>query len=220
MARWASPETSASKTRLGDDGLRQLHHLSVGVDDLARPPAVDVALGVLGHDRAIAGHALAVERGLDQPPLAQPRVALGEQEPIAEERPQQAHAGALDEVPVAGHEQLLDGVRVVDEQDAERAHLRLDEVAVLARAFLVEAELVAAEVARGSAEVPAPGAGKGHRPIVPGHRLLHRGPSIRFRRSAHSPGEVMAMERLDLDSWHAWIYWDNATILRQLGALP
>jgi hypothetical protein len=30
----------------------------------------------------------------------------------------------------------------------------------------------------------------------------------------------MAMERLDLDSWHACIYWDNAAILGQLGALP
>ncbi len=47
---------------------------------------------------------------------------------------EQAHAGALDEVAVPGHEQLLDGVRVEDQEDAVRPHPRLDEVAVLPRA--------------------------------------------------------------------------------------
>src|SRR5438876_1042948 len=45
---------------------------------------------------------------------------------------------------------------MVDEQDAERPHARLDEVAVLPRARFVEAELVAAEMRAASGEEAGP----------------------------------------------------------------
>ena len=48
--------------------------------------------------------------------------------------------------PALRDEQLLDGIRVVDQQDPIGAHPRLHEVAVLPRAGLVEAELIAPEI--------------------------------------------------------------------------
>src|SRR5436309_5224002 len=97
-----------------------------------------------------------MEGGLHEPPLAQPRVALRQQQPLAEQRTQQPHARTLDEIPVARDEQLLDGVRVVDQENSEGPHPRLDEIAVLARARFVEAELVAAEVGAASEEESGP----------------------------------------------------------------
>ena len=62
-----------------------------------------------------------MKRGLHEPALAQPGVALGEQQPVAEHRAEQAHAGALDEVAIPGHQQLFDGVGMEDHEDADRA---------------------------------------------------------------------------------------------------
>jgi len=114
-----------------------------------------MALGERGHHVAVAGHTLAVERGLDQPALAQPRIALGEQQTVAEQGTEQLHAGTFDEVPAPGHEQFLDGVRVVDQQDAVGNHPCLDDVAVLPSAGLVEAELIAPERGHAPEEVAA-----------------------------------------------------------------
>src|SRR5439155_4966991 len=108
-----------------------------------------------GHHVAVAGHTLAVERGLDQPALAQPRIALGEQQAIAKQGTEQLYAGALDEVPASSHEQFLDGVRVVDQQDAVWTHPRLDDVAVLSRTRRVEGELIASERGYAGEEVAA-----------------------------------------------------------------
>jgi hypothetical protein len=52
--------------------------------------------------------------------MAEPRVTLGEEQSVAEQGTGQLHAGTLDEVPAPGHVKLLDGVRVVDQQDATR----------------------------------------------------------------------------------------------------
>ena len=134
------------------------------------------------HDLAVPGDALAVKRRLQQPPLAQPRLALGEEEALAQQWAQQPHAAALDEVAAPGHEQLLDRVRMVDEQDAIGAEPGLNDVAVLPRARLVEAELVAPDRRRAAAEITtlragergchpaatlASASGVGHRPAFP-----------------------------------------------------
>jgi len=111
-----------------------------------------VTLGEGGHDIAISGEALAVEGGLNQPALAQPGVALGEEEAVTDQGAQPAQAEALGEVPVPRHEELFDGVRVVDQEHADGTQPRLDEVAVFPRARLVEAELIALEVGRASEE--------------------------------------------------------------------
>jgi len=101
-----------------------------------------------------------VERGLDEPPLAQPDAALGQQEPVAERPREQTDAGALDEVAAPRDQDLLDGVRVVDEQPAIRPEAQRHDVAVVTRARRVEAELIARQVyacapqADGSVVVP------------------------------------------------------------------
>ena len=71
-----SPPNLGVEERLGDDGLGERHHLGVDVADLAVRPAAEPARGVGGHHLAVGGDALAVERGLHEPALAQPRVAL------------------------------------------------------------------------------------------------------------------------------------------------
>jgi hypothetical protein len=53
---------------------------------------------------AVAAWALAVEGGLDKPPLAQPDVAFREPEPVAEQWPEQLDAGSLDEVAAPRHQ--------------------------------------------------------------------------------------------------------------------
>ena len=97
-----------------------------------------------------------MEGRLHEAALAQPRLALRQQQAVAEQRTQQPHARTLDEIAIARDKQLLDRVRMVDEQDAERPHARLDDVAVLPRARFVEAELVAAEMRAASGEEAGP----------------------------------------------------------------
>ena len=93
-----------------------------------------------------------MERGLDEPALAQPDAALGQKEPVAEHPREQADAGALDEVPAPRDQDLLDGVRVVDEQPAIRPEAQRHDVAVFTRARRVEAELIAGQVGTASEE--------------------------------------------------------------------
>jgi hypothetical protein len=87
-----------------------------------------------------------VERGLEEPPLAQPDPGLGEQKPVAEQPREQTDAGTLDEVPVPRDQDLFDGIRVVEEQPAPGPEAYRHDVAVLAGARGIEAELIAREV--------------------------------------------------------------------------
>src|SRR2546428_28895 len=122
-------------------------------------PAGGPAHGRGGDALAVGRHARPVKRGLDEPPLAQPEVALGEQQPVAEQRPEQPHAGALDEVAAPRHQHLFDRVRMVEEHGAARAEAHGHDVAV-PRAADVEAELVALEVAQTSEEPTTPRSAK------------------------------------------------------------
>src|SRR5712691_8347016 len=96
-----------------------------------------------------------MESWLNQTALTQPGVALGEEQPVADQGAKPAHAEALGKVPIARYEKLFDGVRVVDQQHSEGTQSGLDEVAVLPRARHVEAELVALEVGGASGEEAA-----------------------------------------------------------------
>ena len=70
---------------------------------------------------------------------------LGEQKPVAEQPREQTDAGALDKVPVLRDQDLLDGIRVVEEQPPPGPEAHGHDVAVLARARGIEAELIARE---------------------------------------------------------------------------
>src|SRR4029453_9975711 len=73
----------------------------------------------------------------------------------AQQWPEELHAGALDEVPRAGDQHVLDRIRVIDHQDAVGPHLGLDGVAVLAGAGPVEAEPIPPEAGHAPGEVAA-----------------------------------------------------------------
>ena len=68
------------------------HHLRVHVADVAVLPVGHLSRGIGGHDLAVRREALPVEGRLDEAPLAQPEVALGEQEAVSQEPAQQANA--------------------------------------------------------------------------------------------------------------------------------
>src|SRR5947207_3860 len=87
--------------RLADDGLRERHHLGMDIDRRAHLPACDVPLGEGAHDIAVAGDALTMEGRLHEAALAQPRLALRQQQAVAEQRTQQPHAWTLDEIAIA-----------------------------------------------------------------------------------------------------------------------
>ena len=65
-----------SEQRPSGDGECRLHHLAVDVEFLSVAPAVQHAVGLLSHDVGIRGDAGAMKRGLAQPALAQPELAL------------------------------------------------------------------------------------------------------------------------------------------------
>src|SRR5712691_1353532 len=128
------------------------HAVGVNVDDLAVFPVDQPALGVGRHGLAVAGEALAVERGLNEPALAEPGTALGEQEALAEQGSKQAGAGTLHEVPASRHQDFLDGVRMVEQKRAAGAEPHRHDVAVVVRTGSVEGKLITLKVSEASEE--------------------------------------------------------------------
>jgi hypothetical protein len=141
--------------RLGDDGLRQRHHLGMAIERVSLLPLGQAERGVGRHHVAGGRDALSVEGGLDETPLAQPEVVLGEEQAVAEHRPEETHPRALVEITAARHQDVLDDVRMIDQDRATGAEADGDEVAVLACARGIEAELIALQVGQTSEqEVP------------------------------------------------------------------
>jgi hypothetical protein len=140
----------------------------------------------------------AVTRRLREPALAQPEVPLGEQEAVAEEAVEQAHAGTLDVVAVARDQHLLDDVRVVDEERAAVAEAHRHEIAVLAGAAVVEAELIAVEVAQ-AAQEQAPLRARRQR-----HGLGDQGLGAHRRRAGAGRRAYRPSTRIRLDSAACW----------------
>jgi hypothetical protein len=98
-----------------------------------------------------------VEGGLRQAALAAPELALARHEPAADEAVEEgrAHAPGLDEVLVAGGEDVLDVVGVEEEERGDVEEARRHHVAELARAALDEPERVAVELAHVAHQTPA-----------------------------------------------------------------
>ncbi len=69
----------------GDDFEREFAHGGRGLDLLAVPPVGHQRLGAASHHAAVLGDALALERGLHQPPLAQMNRVFACQQPFAEQ---------------------------------------------------------------------------------------------------------------------------------------
>src|SRR5262249_45625688 len=117
-------------------------------EDVAVPPAGEATSGVVGHHLAVGRDALPVKGRLDEPALAKPELAFGEEQAVARQLPQeQTHPGTLDEVAVLRDEHVFDGIRMVDEESTARADANRHEVAVVPGAPGIEAELIAPELA-------------------------------------------------------------------------
>ena len=147
--------------RLAHDGQRQPHHLLRHVDLRAVLPAVGGARGVIRHDFGVAAHALAVKRGLHQPPLAQVVVALAGQQPLAQQPLGDLQRAAFAEHAMIGHQQVADHVRVV-----EQVHVRVVERYVRHIAegghLLQEADAVVAKADEELQRIASLGAGWKH----------------------------------------------------------
>lgn len=132
---------------LGHDLEGERGHLQAYVDDGAVPPPRHATRGSLHHDVPVRRQSIMTERGLDEPPLAEPGIALVGQEPPAEDRLHVApEEPVLDEVVGPGNEHLFDQRRVVDEERGAGAQAKPYDVAVLPRAPLDEPEGVAREL--------------------------------------------------------------------------
>ena len=108
-----------AEDRLADHPQRHPRHVGAQVDGAPvgeRPPAVH-GLGPLLHDhRDVVAHGLVREQGLHLPLLALPHVAVGRQQPVAEELSELDVAlVALVEVVGPGGQHVLDHVRVKEE---------------------------------------------------------------------------------------------------------
>jgi len=73
-----------------------------------------------------------VEGGLNKPPLLQPRTAFVDHQPVAKDPAIEPHGLALDEVLVAGHQNVFDQIGVVEEVDVTMKDAVIEDVAVLA----------------------------------------------------------------------------------------
>ena len=118
---WASSSAALAdldaEQRLADDLKREVHHLGRNVDRLAARrevlPTHQHRLSVGGHQPGETGDALAVERGLGQPPLPQPEVAVAGQQPAAGDAAQQVVLeGVLAVVPGVILKHVLDAIRM------------------------------------------------------------------------------------------------------------
>ena len=103
---WASSATSASKSVLATMvWVSAIISARISMNCPSLQPASREPLQARGrHDLPVGGDALPVKRGLNEPALAQPEVALGEEQALAQEGSKQANAGTLDEVPASRHQ--------------------------------------------------------------------------------------------------------------------
>ena len=117
------------------------------------------------HRRAVGGDAIAVKRRLHQPALAQVGRAFAGQQSFAEDPLGALQAAALHEALVVRDEDVLDVLRVVDEEHLLAAHPVRDDVAVGAREIGEERERIAAGKIdeRSEDRLFGAGGGDGHR---------------------------------------------------------
>ena len=84
------------------------------IERLARLPFSKLLLRERDDDRSIGFDLRPMKRGLHQPPLPQPERAAAGHQPVAKRAPEKLHRSAFDEMPVLGHQHLLDQCRVAD----------------------------------------------------------------------------------------------------------
>ena len=106
-----------AEERATDDREGERRHLLHHVDLVAVAPSGRVPLRLGDHLRGVGLDALAVERGLRQPPLTQVELALAREQPVAEQRPRRLQSTALHDVARVGEEDVGDDVGIAHEVD-------------------------------------------------------------------------------------------------------
>jgi AcrR family transcriptional regulator len=89
------------------DRQRHLHHLVGQVDPVARAPSRDLLAGLGDHHLAVARQPPRRERRREQLAVLAVQLALGGEQPVAEQRPQELDAGALLEARRLRHQHLV-----------------------------------------------------------------------------------------------------------------
>ena len=131
---------------LGHDGHGEGRHLLVEVDLLAGPPAIAAALRVVHHGLAIGSDALAVEGGLDEPPLPPVELTVGGEQPLAEERLGPLEPQSLLEGMLLRDQHLLHVVGVAHQVGVGQADPQAHDVAVFTRHPRHEGQRVSAQL--------------------------------------------------------------------------
>src|SRR5690348_1439191 len=123
-----------AKQRSHRDHERQLHHFARNVSHFAKFPCTRMCLRAFHHRRGVFINSAAMKRRLRQSPLSPPEVAFADEQPLAEQR--SSHASrqfAFVEFGVLHHENLLDQIRIVQQDALLPRHDKTHEIAVLAR---------------------------------------------------------------------------------------
>src|SRR6185312_5122725 len=138
-----------AKQRSYRDHERQLHHFARNVSHFTSLPGAHMRLRALHHRRGIFINSAAVERRLRQPPLPPPEIAFADQQSLAEQRSSHApRQFALVEFGVLHHEDLLDQIRIVEQDALLPRHDKTHEIAVLARHARQHAQGIPAHLQR------------------------------------------------------------------------
>ena len=147
-----TPDLDAEQ-RLADDLEREVHHLGRNVDRLAARrqaiPAHQHRLGVGCHQPRETRDALAVERGLGQPPLPQPEVTVAGQQPAAGDAAQKVVLeGVFAVILGVVLQHMLDAVGMNHQVDRQRTDGVTHDITVLARDLEQEGMRAVAEGAQ------------------------------------------------------------------------
>ena len=113
---------------------RQLHHFFRHVARIAVAPVPRLHLRAIEHRGRVFVDSVAMKRGLRQPPLPPPEISFADQQAL----PQQALGGffrqrALVKFALLEKQQLLDVIRMVQQNAALQDHRDADDVAILPR---------------------------------------------------------------------------------------
>jgi hypothetical protein len=108
------------------------------------------------HDGAgMTRHVLAVETGLNQPPLATMELAFAREQPLSEEIARLLERAALREVAMLDHEHVVNEIGMVDEEETLATGADFDHVAVFTRQARQKVEPVAPKLPKRAAGKPA-----------------------------------------------------------------
>src|SRR5579864_2906458 len=128
--------------------------------------------------------------GLHQPPLAQPEVALAEQQAVAEQRTETPRRLALAIVVVARHQHLFDEQWMTNDHHRGQAEANAHQVAIVARDVRQQAQRVAAQIGQKAQDAALRRAGADGRSSWLGFYSGNHGDTSRIRLATVNSGQI------------------------------